>query len=61
MDIYTCDRPLCIDDAVMQVRELKFRWRGRYTWLRNGKERDLCERHGQGVIADNANTVLRLA
>ena len=57
MDIYTCDRPMCIDDAVVQVRELRLRWRGRSAWLRNGRERELCERHALAVTRDNANTI----
>ena len=52
-EIYTCNRPFCKDDGINRVKELRFRWRGKVTFLKDGKMRDLCERHAEEVIKDN--------
>ena len=52
--VYTCNRPFCIEDSVMEIPELRFRWRGKYTFLKTGRMRDLCEDHGSEVLKDNA-------
>ena len=57
--IYTCSRPFCIGDSVMEIPELRFRWRGKYTFLTTGFMRELCERHGRAVLKDNAQIEAR--
>ena len=58
-EIVTCNRPFCTEDSVMEVRELRFRWRGKYTFLKTGVVRELCERHGRAVLRDNAKIEAR--
>ena len=51
--VYTCSRPFCLEDSVMEIPELRFRWRGKYTFLKTGRLRNLCDRHGRAVLKDN--------
>jgi hypothetical protein len=53
MEVYTCDRPFCLDDGIVQMKELRFRWHGKVTFLKNGRMKDLCLRHAEEVTKDN--------
>tara|TARA_Y100000310_G_scaffold324400_1_gene386199 strand:+ start:776 stop:1000 length:225 start_codon:yes stop_codon:yes gene_type:complete len=53
MELYTCDRPFCLDDGIVQIKELRFTTAKRVTFLKNGRMRDLCLRHAEEVTKDN--------
>jgi len=53
MEVYTCERPFCLDDGIVQMKELRFRWRGKVIFLKNGMMKDLCLRHAEEVAKDN--------
>ena len=53
MELYTCDRPFCLDDGIVKMKELRFQWRGKVTILKNGRMKDLCLRHAEEVAKDN--------